>query len=305
MGRRAFTLVELLVVVAIIALLVVLLAPSLSRARSLARAVICAGNLHQISAAFRAAEAQQQGADSSTPALPYPRAENWPNVPANVCPTQEMFICPEDQPTAQDSQDGLEYWSDAGYGPPPGYNGEHGRFVMGFAPSGGCQVREHSDYVEYRFDEDWWHHPGAFQSDGHDGTFRIYGGDQGRRVLEMWWQNCYEDNQVWHFGSLIWIIPQTADHSKYYFNAAVTNYGINSEVGRFNVAPDTVVLLDYDCRIANPTAPGELSQHLQSSRTARHLGKVNVLYADESVRRVHPSTLDPAMNHDSAGLWTP
>jgi len=51
-ARQAFTLIEILVVVAIIALLVAVLLPSLARARAQARLVACQANVHQIGLAF-------------------------------------------------------------------------------------------------------------------------------------------------------------------------------------------------------------------------------------------------------------
>ncbi len=51
---RGFTLVELLIVIAIIALLATMIAPSLGTARELARRAVCASNLHNIGSATAA-----------------------------------------------------------------------------------------------------------------------------------------------------------------------------------------------------------------------------------------------------------
>jgi prepilin-type N-terminal cleavage/methylation domain-containing protein len=50
--RRAFTLVELLVVISIIAVLIAILMPALADARAQAKRVVCAANLHSLAIAF-------------------------------------------------------------------------------------------------------------------------------------------------------------------------------------------------------------------------------------------------------------
>lgn len=61
MGRRAFTLIEVLVVVAIIAFLVSILLPSLQRARNMAKASVCLNNLKQIGSSMNFYEQESKG----------------------------------------------------------------------------------------------------------------------------------------------------------------------------------------------------------------------------------------------------
>lgn len=75
-GARAFTLVELLVVVAVIALLVGLAIPALGRARAGAGDAVCAANLRQC---FTVSRAFATDHDGLGPAIgqPYASAPNW------------------------------------------------------------------------------------------------------------------------------------------------------------------------------------------------------------------------------------
>jgi prepilin-type N-terminal cleavage/methylation domain-containing protein/prepilin-type processing-associated H-X9-DG protein len=59
--RSAFTLVELLVVIGIIAVLISLLLPALTRAREMARIAVCAANEHQIMIMFAMYASEQKG----------------------------------------------------------------------------------------------------------------------------------------------------------------------------------------------------------------------------------------------------
>jgi prepilin-type N-terminal cleavage/methylation domain-containing protein len=105
-AKRAFSLVEVLVVIAIIALLAALLLPALRGAKESGKRTMCAGNLKQVGMAIRL---YADDWSDSLPVLPDPNP--YPNgvgayykqlVKSNVglmgpaSPDEKVFICPSD-----------------------------------------------------------------------------------------------------------------------------------------------------------------------------------------------------------------
>jgi prepilin-type N-terminal cleavage/methylation domain-containing protein len=120
MKRKAFTLVELMVVIAIIALLVVLVMPSMSTVYSLARATICRGQLEKLGGAFAIAQGQKPIYSAGNPALlgVYPKKLTWPSIPRNAVDDPVLYHCPEDpnkgQPNTGSMFKQLEYENEYG-----------------------------------------------------------------------------------------------------------------------------------------------------------------------------------------------
>jgi len=103
MKRKAFTLVELMVVIAVIALLVAILLPSMSSVMSVTRATICKSNLNKLGQAFSLASGSRAvsgggGAGFGTAGVlfPYPEPMLWPGVPKEAVADTVIFKCPEE-----------------------------------------------------------------------------------------------------------------------------------------------------------------------------------------------------------------
>ncbi len=280
MRRAAFTLVELLVVVAIIALLVAMLMPNLSKSRQLTQTAVCAHQLRQLGEAFRAAEGATY--DGQVGGRRYPPHRLWPSIPMNVGLPVEIFTCPiETQAFADVGR--LQFRSQEGW-------------FADFEAGTHCIVTEGSGYTDYAF-EDLWN--GDFDID--DVHVRIYQGTPERLVIRKMGSAGYTQNAIFYRGEQLIADSSHNTGASFLLNGGLTNYGINAQIARAEVAPRTVVLLDYDMQAANNGE--DQTVHLHASR--RHLGKLNVLLADESVRRMGPSELDPAVTADAVELWSP
>jgi len=284
--RAAFTLVELLVVVAVVALLVAILVPALHVARGAARSAVCRNNLSQIGKAFRAAESRRDSAQAES--MPYPEPSHWPQIPMNVVDAKDLYICPE-ATIMNASITEYQVRSQEGF---------LIDFVEGQKGVDHCiVVRSGSGYKDYGFEDLAMTHS---DMDYNDVVFRISEGPPVKALVfsaSSGYANslCHNQEVVPGYEDL-----RTCVGQELALGGGETNYGINAKIHRHKVASGTVVLLDYDRLVANDTE--DLHQHLLDS--ARHRGKLNVLYADQSVRGRRPGELDPAMP-GCGDQWTP
>jgi len=169
-GGRGFTLIELLVVISIIALLMALLFPALSRARKQARAVVCQSHLKQWGLHFATYASENDGClphweDPSYRGWAFWRLRWIPERPTNT--TEKMRLCP------MASRPATDLFSKEDYQALDLNTFTGGTFLAWVHWSDGRGYLDSSSYGQ-----NIWHHWGRYERPGVSGDFP-------RKVLDV------------------------------------------------------------------------------------------------------------------------
>jgi len=328
-GRAAFSLVELLAVMAAVGMLVALMLPALSRSRAAARRALCANNLHQLHVAYVSRKADHQGRQ----AISHP--PRWVEELAEYTGgDREVFFCPEHdrEPVYWNGQDpSADGWSGIAAGDVPGVSWKWGGATVPLTnahirgevlpwshPSGGDKWRKkytskpkQALVLGFR-DGDPGAGMDAWANDDpseHPVTFVPVDGPDGSQYVEViTWKNdaywgvkrlFYFDQEVTEPvpGFKKWTRIVTAP------GASESSYGINNAVRDFQ-GDASILLVDYNKIVANVVQP-EGTDLWASMSAPRHTGRINTLTGDGRVIAHTRETIDPSIPAVHDGLWLP
>jgi prepilin-type processing-associated H-X9-DG protein/prepilin-type N-terminal cleavage/methylation domain-containing protein len=303
--RQGFTIVELIIVIAIIGLLISLMFPAIQAMREAARRLQCVNNLHHLGTAYQSLATR----NPQEPALANPVI--WVSkMKAEVEDSESILLCPNDlNPNATPLPQLVFHVRNNGYNVP-------------FDPTGPrCRV---SNWVHQRFPADKY--PGRFGlefEDWRDWEFsdcrvllepiggRIEQLPSGRlRVMAGSLRVTSVDKRAAFTHDLygpndIPLILDFKPKKSVVVPTQKTSYGINSHVHQMD-APDStkILLVEYKKYIAYVVGE-DATDIWYDQRALRHRGAMNVLFLDGHVETRLPSDIDPDVTANQEMLWRP
>lgn len=323
LSHRAFSLIELLVVVSIIVIIISLLLPSLKGTRTAAKGAMCASNLHQLRVAL-------QGVKGQTSHGQLPDAGAWVGVIASRGAADAMK-CPLDEDQTPSGFDDMfiVQWDHTGH-PDNGFvtqtplkdvidgKGLNDPQISWFRRDGihrGSQLNGEDEFMSTLGVGDWSQLPagqiavsidwsGRFVIDTNAGTITVYhkwpGDPNGGGSRHFIYDN---EDEVAEIGGGKHRFTNNVAHQGYnppfeIAGGVGVSYGMNSLITRKGNEPHQVLLLDYEKSIVNVGAEDYIIDDFDEQFAPRHLGRANVLFVDGSI-----ATLTQAELEERPRLW--
>jgi prepilin-type N-terminal cleavage/methylation domain-containing protein len=309
--RRAFTLTEVLVVVAVIALLLAIMMPTLGQVKSIGRQAKCASNLHQIYNAWTLRKNAEQFR-VTTVGFAWQMA-----MLGQMANAQQVFKCTEDTSDQVFTAKSLSSLRVAVYN-----SGSFTNFLYDMELEEGplCQIRNASaGYYELWFEDI---RPGGGDMDFNDIILKV---NTTAGTITIGTQAA-----GYHFDLIDAATRDVMLHDLARAGEGATgtvfslmgrgrsSYAMNVSEGLKEKRNDRIMLLDYVKPIAdnNPGSSecanwwanppdGMLDRSTRLPEFARHMGKLNVVFDDGSLQLVSPYAIDPVNPTLQATYWSP
>jgi len=333
-NHRAFTLVELLIVIVILGLLLALLMPAGQQMWAVARTTLCRNNLFHIYQTFGMAAADARlGNSGQTPFFPEPDA--WWFTAIQYSETSNILLCPEAgegvevQAAAANPLSRLVYRNIDSSSWKPSRNieicfddpGHQGLDQMHLGTRTGSDAR--GEYIEIGLDDNSTVTEAYMDNDGHDGIIRIYLDDGGKTTAKLIKYSCGEYNCILFDGEPLftkdsdpedvnnsasemygWLGPGTSKNGmevELEGTTGVCSYGMAKGAERFGTGHHKILVMDYDKSVVDPTIS---ASHDLLQQAGRHFGQINILFTDGSILSFGPTEIDPLIP-SNADFWSP
>ena len=326
---KAFTLVELLVVIVILGLLLALLLPAGQRAWAVARFTICRNNLYHIYQTFGTAAADARLTSTGGKTLFFPKPDAWWVTAIKYSETSNILTCPEsdEKVAVQATGDGnplsrlIYVHKPRNFQVPFDDPAHQGFGHMNLGTWKGSDAR--GEYIEIGLNdnvpisEDYWN-----DWESHDGIIRIYLDVGGETIAKLMRYSCGEYNCVLFDGKPLFTGPGDPegvnDPSSEMYGwlggsskvdmevslgaTGVCSYGMAKGAELFGTGHHKILVMDYDKSIVDPTIS---ASHDLLLKAGRHMGKINILFTDGSILSFGPTEIDPLIPRNKAYFWSP